>query len=184
MKRLTEELKRVLSGLACQDAGEFLTMQDKLEVLGYASATGAESAAIRKSAPKRTATYRIGLVSDGRGLGAPLEYAIEAAKRQHARIDLLTHGTFDARNLDALKKRVMAERLECQVIRLGVEPVEDIVGYICNHPSLVFLVAMPDDSAARVLVEEVIPRRGGRIPVPLVLIEARKERREEKLSAA
>lgn len=184
MMKLTEELKRMLSGLAYQDAGEFLTMQDKMEALGHGPASSADPAAPRRSAPKRAPARRIGLVSDGRGLGAPLEYVIDAAKRQNARVDLLTHGTFDARHVDALKVRIATEHLECQEIRLGVDPVEDIVGYICNHPSLVFLVAMPDDNAARVLVEEVIPRRGGRVPVPLVLIEAHKERRQGKLSAA
>lgn len=34
---------------------------------------------------------------------------------------------------------------------------------------------MPDDAAARVLMEEVIPRRDSRIPVPLVLIDDRTE---------
>ena len=35
MKRLSDGLKKMLAGLAHQDAGEFLSMSEKMNVLGY-----------------------------------------------------------------------------------------------------------------------------------------------------
>jgi len=184
MSKLSDDLKRMLAGLACQEAGEFLPMQQKMAMLATerTDPVAADSRPVR--AVPRPATHRIALISDGRGLGAPLDYAMEAALRQGARVDLLVHGTFDARSLDAMTGRLGASGIPFQVIRLGVDTVEDIATYICNHPSLIFLVAMPDDSAARTLVEEVIPRRGGRMPVPLVLIEPGSHAARKSLSAA
>ncbi len=184
MSKLSDDLKRMLAGLACQDAGEFLPMQQKMEILVTEPAAAPAAEGGPSGAAPRQATHRIALVSDGRGLGAPLDYAMDAALRQGARVDLLVHGTFDARGLDAMTGRLGANRIPFQVIRLGMDTVEDIATYICNHPSLIFVVAMPDDSAARTLVEEVIPRRGGRVPVPLVLIEAGRHQVRKSLSAA
>jgi len=184
MSKLSDDLKRMLAGLACQDAGEFLPMQQKMEMLVTRTATAPVAESSRPGSVPRQVTRRIALVSDGRGVGAPLDYAMEAALRQGARVDLLVHGTFDARNLDAMTGRLGAAGIPVQVIRLGMDTVEDIATYICNHPSLIFVVAMPDDSAARTLVEDVIPRRGGRVPVPLVLIEAGRHQARKSLSAA
>lgn len=183
---LSESLKRILNGLAQQDAGEYLPMNDKLEALGM----GAETrVATRAVAPPRNATtmpsaHRIALISDGRGAGAPLDYVIDASSRQGAKIDLLIHGTVDTADISTLEKQILAAGIDYHLIQLGVQPIEDIADYICNHPSLIFLVAMPDDSVARTLVEEVIPQRGGRVPVPLVLIEDRDSSRQTEQSAA
>jgi hypothetical protein len=56
-------------------------------------------------------------------------------------------------------------------IRLETNTVDTLIEQTCNHPSLIFLVAMPDDAAAKRLIEAVIPCRGVSVPVPRVLIE-------------
>mgnify|MGYP001826324464 CR=1 FL=1 len=171
MRRLNEALKKMLAGLAHQDAGEFLSAHEKMEILGYATETRKRPPGAPRKAVARPVGKRIALLSDGRGLGAPLEYAIDACLRQHAQIDLLLHGAIDTKSVSRLDKQIKQAGLECQHIRLGVNVVEGIVDYIHGQTSLIFLVALPDDKAARVLIEEVIPRQGGRIPVPLVLIQ-------------
>jgi hypothetical protein len=183
MIKLSDDLKRILSGLASQDAGEFLSMHEKMKVLGIGSETRLKPSAPPLNLVKKPATYRIAFVSDGRGVGAPLDYAIGACLRQGAKIDLLIHGTTDAASVSALESQVRAAGLDCHHIQLGMEPVEDIIDYISNHPSLIFLVALQDDDAAKVLIE-VTPMRGGRIRVPLVLIEDRSSTRPVEQSAA
>jgi hypothetical protein len=173
MNKLTDDLKKILAGLAQQNAGEFLPMRDKMRALGFSADAREKPAAPPRNVVRGPTTRRIALISDGRGAGAPLEYAIEACLRQDAKIDLLTHGAADKETISTLEKRIRAAGVQCQRIRLGVKPIDGIIDYICNHPALAFLVAMPDDDAAKVLIEEVIPKRGGRIPVPLVLIEDR-----------
>jgi hypothetical protein len=174
MNVLSDALKKMLAGLAHQDAGEFLSAHEKMEILGYGGETREKSSAVSQKTVKRPATKRIALISDGRGLGAPLDYAIDACLRQDAQLDLLVHGTVDTNSISLLEKQIQRAGLDCQHIRLGVHVVDDIIEYIYSQPSLIFLVAMPDDAAVRVLIEEVIPRHGGRIPVPLVLIEEKR----------
>lgn len=69
----------------------------------------------------------------------------------------------------------MPAGLHCRRIQPGPVSANNFAAYIRSHASLIFLIAMPDDAAARVLMEEVIPRRDSRIPVPLVFIDDRTE---------
>ncbi|MBT2968930.1 MAG: hypothetical protein KME56_00335 [Candidatus Thiodiazotropha sp. (ex Ctena orbiculata)] len=184
MKKLSDNLKRMLNGLAQQDAGEFLSMHDKMKVLGMEPETSAKPSPPPRNMTKKPATHRIAFISDGRGVGAPLAYAIDACSRQGTKIDLLIHGTTDLEKITALENQIRAAGLDHHRIQLGMNAVDDIFDYTRNHPSLIFLVAMPDDNAAKVLIEESIPKRGARIPVPLVLIEDRPSTRQAEQSAA
>ena len=184
MKGLSDALKKMLTGLAHQDAGEFLSAHEKMEILGYGPETREKPSEVSRKMVKRPVTKRIALITDGRGLGAPLDYAIDACLRQDAQIDLLVHGAVDTKSISLLEKQVKQAGLDCQHIRLGVNVIDDIVEYIYSQPSLIFLVAMPDDTAARTLIEEVIPRHGGRVPVPLVLIEEKPVATSVRQSAA
>ncbi len=184
MKGLSDALKKMLAGLAHQDAGEFLSAHEKMEILGYGPETREKPSEVSRKMVKRPVTKRIALITDGRGLGAPLDYAIDACLRQDAQIDLLVHGAVDTKSISLLEKQVKQAGLDCQHIRLGVNVIDDIVEYIYSQPSLIFLVAMPDDTAARTLIEEVIPRHGGRVPVPLVLIEEKPVAPSVRQSAA
>jgi len=184
MKSLSNTLKKMLAGLAHQDAGEYLSAHEKMEILGYAQEPRKRSSEVYRNAAARPVSKRIALISDGRGFGAPLDYTIDACLRQDAQIDLLVHGAIDTKSISSLEKQIQQAGLDCRHVRLGVHVVDDIVEYIYHQPSLIFLVAMPDDTAARVLIEEVIPRHGGRIPVPLVLIEEKPTRTSVQKSAA
>ena len=184
MKKLNHKLKRILSGLANQHAGEFLSMHDKMKVLSCGAEARVRPTTAAPQVPRRPVSKRIAFISDGNGLGTPLDYAIDASLRQGAQIDLLLHGVTDMASISALENQVREAGLDCQCIQLGVNAVDSIAEYIGNHPSLVFLVAIPDDSAVRVLIEEVIPKRGSRLLVPLVLIEDQALSRPHKQSAA
>ncbi len=184
MTNLTDDLKRILTGLAYQDAGEFLSMHDKMRTLGMGAKNRKKPVSPTHSIVNKPAIHRIALISDGRGAGAPLDYAIETCSRQGAKIDLLLHGTIDTENIATLETHIRSAGLDYNCIQLGTEPVDGIIEYVCNHPALIFLVAMPDDATAKTLIEEVIPKRGGRIPVPLVLIEDQPSVRPANQSAA
>jgi hypothetical protein len=171
MKKLSDNLKQMLAGLAYQDAGEFLTQREKMKALGYATERQERPSASLEGVRKIPATRRIALISNGRGLGAPLTYVLDACQRQDAEVDLLIHGTTDAENISALERRIKEAGLMCHRIQLGTQPLDGVLSYVRNHPALTFMVAMPDDDVAKSLLEEVIPGKGGRMPVPLVLIE-------------
>ena len=82
-----------------------------------------------------------------------------------------------------LEKQIQLAGIDYQCIQLGINTVDELFDYIRNHSSLIFLVAMPDDAAVKVLIEETIPRRGARIPVPLVLIEGQTDRHTRQSAA-
>ena len=184
MKKLSSGLKRILSGLAHQHAGDFLSMHDKLKIVGYGSESRKKQTNATPQMARRPVPKRIAFISDGSGFGAPLNYVIDASVRQDAQIDLLFHGVTDMASISALENQVREAGRDCQCIQLGVTAVDSIAEYIGNHPSLVFLVAMLDDSAARVLTEEVMSKRGGGILVPLVLINGQSLARPHNQSAA
>ena len=171
MKKIGEDLKRMLSGLAHQHAGEFLPMGEKTRAFELGSGTENKSGSAFRRVSKRPAPRRVALVCDGSQLGAPLEYALDAALRQEARVDLLVHGTASTEALVALEAQVRNAGLECRRLQLEVNAVDAITDYARNNPSLLFLVAATDDVVVKRLAEEILPQRGERFPVPLVLIE-------------
>ena len=175
MKKLGKNLKRMLSGLAYQDAGDYLSMHEKMKVLGYDVDTDADQA--RRTEPHLSAVVRpvssrrIALLSDGRGLAASLNYAIEACLRQEASLDLLLYGAIDMDCIVALEKMLSVAGIDYRRIQIGVNVIEYITDYIQQQPSLIYLVATPEDTVARVLAEDVMPKSLGRMRVPLVLIQ-------------
>ncbi len=180
MTKLSEDLKKMLTGLAYQDAGDFLSIREKMNVLDNASEnqgkpnTPAHTLETRiggSSVATRAATKRIAFISNGSGFGAPLDYAIDACLRQNAQMDLLIHGPAGSEYSSALENKIKNSGVRYQRIQLHVTAVSSIVDYIVKHPSLLYLIAMPDDDVAKTLIEEVLPGRRRRIQIPVVLIE-------------
>ena len=189
MTTLSEDLKKMLTGLAYQDAGDFLSIREKMTVLGNGSENPGKpdipSNMIESQIGRtRAVTKRIAFISNGSGLGAPLDYAIDACLRQNAQLDLLIHGSADSKNISTLERKIKNSGVSYQRIQLEVNAVDGIVDYIAKHPSLIYLIAMPDDDVARVLIEEVLPGRRRRIQIPVVLIEDQTVASLPKQSAA
>jgi hypothetical protein len=170
MKRLSEDLKRILTGLAYQDVGEFLPMHDKIKVLGFGANPKAKTSLPAQGMTNIPEEKRIAFITEGRGMGA-LKYATDACSRLGANIDLLLHNVLSPGITTVLINSICAANLRYNCITLKDNPVENIVEYINNHPSLILLVATRDDNIAKVLAEEVIPKRGRQFPIMLALIE-------------
>ena len=105
MKKLSNNLKRMLNGLAHQDAAEYLSTHDKMMALGVGPETRLKQTKPSLDIVTQQSKRRIAFISDGRGVDAPLAYAIDACSRQGAKIDLLVHGTIDAKIISALQTR-------------------------------------------------------------------------------
>jgi hypothetical protein len=184
MIKLSKDIKQMLTGLAYQDAGDFLSIREKIKVLGKGSENQGKSAATPPGFASRPAIKRIAFISDGRGVGAPLDYAIDACERQNAQIDLLIHGPADSKIIAALENRIKDAGISYQQIQLETDAVDGIIEYIVRHPSLIYLIAISNDDVARDLIEDVLPRRRRRIQVPVVLIEDQSISKSPKRSAA
>jgi hypothetical protein len=184
MFKLCDDLKKILSSLAYQDAGEYLATRDKMKILGIKPQENDAVSPPPLKMTKKTITHRIALISDGRGQGAPLDYAIETCTRLEAKIDLLIHASAETADIAVLKDRIKSADLYCQTIQLGTEPMEDIINYLHNQPRIASIIAMPHDEIAKLIMDEIISGRGGTMPVPLVLIEDNTSIRSTKQSAA
>ncbi|MES9832402.1 MAG: hypothetical protein ABW139_09180 [Candidatus Thiodiazotropha sp. DIVDIV] len=182
MTKLKDDLKKILAGLALQDAGEYLPLSRKNSLLGLSAKSKPSSNS--QHFPSKQVSHRIALITDGKGIGAALDYAIESCTKEGTKIDLLVDNYADNSKISAIQNRIKSEKLECHVIQLGLSPVEDICSYITNHPSLIFLVSTPVNKSANKLIQEVIPNLKSPIHVPLVLIEDKSPDKPAKQTAA
>ena len=181
MAKLSKDLKRMLTGLAYQNAGDYLSTSEKMKVLNGNSKQPITASEIKPAASPhsnvshkiktRAASKRIAFISNGDGIHEPLDFAIDSCKMQNAQIDLLIHHAADMEKLSALKKKINNAGIRFQHIQIEDNTNDSIINYIANQPSLIFLVALPDDSVAKALVDEVSSRHGNRIHTPLVLIK-------------
>jgi hypothetical protein len=152
MIKLSEDLKQMLTGLAYQDAGDFLSIREKMKVLGDDPENHKEMMTPSLGFEPRQIVKSIALVSDGRGLEAPLDYAIDACQRKNAKIDLLVHGTSNAENTSAIERKIQNSGVSYQRIQLEATALNSIIEYIVKHPSLLYLIAMPYDEVARAII--------------------------------
>jgi hypothetical protein len=182
MSKIKAELKRALAALAYQDATDYLSESEKSRVLGVGSAGAAmpSGRVSREDAAILHRRKRIALITDGRGDGAPTAFAADACRRQEAGLDIVLHG--EGVSATALVRMARRLGIDPQVIKLAGDDVELFVEYVCNHPSLVYLVGISDDDLVRALAERVVPARGGRLHVPLVMIEDRPARNADLLA--
>jgi len=175
VKNIRDDIKRFFSGLNFQgaDSGEYLSGNEKRKILGDTDDDVSIKPVWVDPQDQCPSVKRIALISEGQPTNRPLEYAIETAVRMNSEIDLLLHGIVDVDGVHALEQSISDAGVRSQSIRLEIEAARSIMNYIAVHPSLVFLIATPEDTAARELVEKFLPQKRGRMPAPLVLIEDR-----------
>ncbi len=166
MKRLTDDLKRMLSAMALQDAADYPPMRDKMGGLGF-------------SEPKRGAhlpgggprpSRRVALLSDGQDSNGPLHYALNACSNQQASLDLVLYG--EAREqVEELRHQLQSSGIAYELILLGKQSMESLVDYLNSRHSLAYLVASADDALALELTQENSPHIDGRLHLPMVLVD-------------
>ena len=172
MTKLKNALNQMQEGLAYQSTADFVPMSKKHNIMGYGNEEVHYSAS---DMPARQAgnaqSQRIALVSNGSGTRTALHYTIEACQRQNAEIDLLVHHGSSDESVKRLETMISQSGIRYRLRQLGTEGAKDIADYVVKQKALVFMVATPDDSLVRTLIEEMMPRRKRQLPVPLVLIE-------------
>ena len=182
MPKLNEHMKRILSDLAMRDVDQALPKECNRGP-GIEPEIGVKLSSPSLEPVRKPSSHRIALLSDGRGTGAPIDYVIEACVQQDAMIDLLIHDKVDMAGISVLENQIRAAGIDFRHVQLGTNPIDDIIGYVSDHTSLIYLVAIPDDDIAKTLMQEMKPKHGSRIPVPLVLIEDKSTTRHHKRSA-
>jgi hypothetical protein len=181
MKRLSNSLKKMLAGLAYQDAGDYLSLREKTKALGI-EATGQANPPSNPAATKRSAKRHIALISDGRNAEASLNYVIDTSKRQQAAIDLLIPAESDHEAITSLERKIRENGIAYRCISLGDQSVDGIMKHIDQQTNLLYLVAKSVDYLAQQVLETMAAKPSKRMPVPLVLIEARPAQTAQELA--
>lgn len=173
MKKLTDDLKHLLAGLASQEAGEFLPIEQKMRVIRIGSASGEPAAAVTRIQNPLPAPRRIAVIVSQCGADEALTCVLEACRRLDAQLDLLYHGPSDTTRVAKLEAWLHRAGVGYRSIDLSDPVATGIEDYVYNHLSLIYLVAAADDPLVKRLVEETPPACRKRLPLPLVLIEGK-----------
>ncbi len=178
MKRLSEDLKRMLNALALQDAADFLPMRDKLSALGQQGGKSRVAQDLPPPPPRRVA-----VLSDGGDSEGVLQYALDACQRQQASLDLVLYG--QAREqVEEIRTQLQRRGIAHEIILLGQQSVEALAEYLNARRTLTYLVAPADDRLALQLTEGATPHRGGHRHLPMVLVDRTPQSRINRINAA
>jgi hypothetical protein len=170
MKKLTEDLKRMLDGLAFQDAGDYLPMNEKLRRVGRQAGFN-EHKAEQPAAPQPSGTSRrIAVVINKGSTDAAFSHALQACQRLDAHLDLLLLGPVSRERVAQLETAIRRAGVAFQSVYMTGPVAQGVTVYTKQHFSLIYLVAAVDDPDIAAMIEEVQPARRGYLPVPLVLI--------------
>jgi hypothetical protein len=170
MKKLTEELKRMLDGLACQDAGDYLPMDEKLRRIGRQAGYDVHQAEQPAVPQPSGTTRRIAVVINKGSTEAAFSHALQACQRLDAHLDLLLLGPVSRERVAQLETAIRRAGVAFQPVYMTGPVTQGVTDYTKQHFSLIYLVAAVDDTDIAEMIEEVQPARRGYLPVPLVLI--------------
>lgn len=175
MKKLTEDLKRMLDGLAFQDAADYLSMDEKLRKIdrpGQADSPVAATTVVPRATPGRVAV----VINKG-STEAALAHALQSCQRLGAHLDLLLSGPSSRERMLQLEAAVQRAGVAFQSIYLSGPVASGIADYAGQKHSLIYIVAALDDPDIAEMVEEAPPTRRKYLPVPLVLVGNKPEQR-------
>jgi len=157
MKPLSQQLKQALAALACADAGEMLSRREMDQVLGSG---GAVKPAGREG--RREVAMGLGSLLHGR----VIRYALGVCQRLDADLCVLAADTDAAyRQLDPYRAEWQRAGINCRTE--AVAGPRDVRAFFERHHHVLFAVSGGDDP----LHAAFAARRGGKPPVPLVLVD-------------
>jgi len=170
MKKLTADLKRMLAGLACQDAGDYLSLEEKLRQIGQPEQADTPRAANTDAPPAPATPRRVAVVINKGSTQAAFVHALQACQRLGAHLDLLLSGPASRERVVQLEAAVKRAGVTSRSIYLSGPVARGIADYAEQHYSLTYIVAALDDPDLAEMVEEALPARRRYLPVPLVLV--------------
>jgi len=160
MKKLTDQIKQALNGLAYADIGERIGRREK-----YAALIPDDAPPDRISAPTASRKW----IALGVGDSLPphvMSYVIGACRRMQA--DLLLLST-DAMRVRTLLADYLPDlhNIGCQTEELASASAASVVQVLDRHRGVLFAVSGADNDPVHPLLRA---RRGPRSPVPVVLV--------------
>lgn len=171
MKKLTEDLKRMLTGLAHQNAGEMLPMHEKMKAVGVdlePNQATPNTERVLSSIPNRK---HIAIISDGTGVELLIDYALHTFSWFGAQFDLFFHGSDDNKWQENAVRQLRREGVAYHRVELSENTAQDIADYIQNEHLLTYILAQPNDIVVNKLMKEAALKKGIKPAIPMVLID-------------
>lgn len=164
MRKLANDLKKMLDGLAYQDAGEHLSFQQKLRVLDIDTTQP-------NSTISPSSTKRIALITDQHDTPAIIDTVIQECTRFDAHLDILHLGPLSPVNAECMETCLQQSDTSYQFIELNTDATAELSQYIKQHPSLAFLISRQGAHQIEILLEKAESLYGTHLPVPRVFIQ-------------
>lgn len=162
----------MLTGLAYEDTGEFLPMNEKLKAFGVGTKPEETASAGSDNALQQIPSRkRVALISDGFASEALIDYATHTCQRLGAQLDLLFHGTANAEWKDEVVEQLRRESVSYERVNLSTNASADIAEYIHSQLQLLYILAHPNDPAVTEFMEEAMQTQETHLRVPMVFID-------------
>lgn len=185
MKKLTRDIKKMLAALAMENAGEFIPMRDKINLLTPPSqkkTVAAENISIPDSAISDLqeftpeAEIHVAILFDGKISDAVSDYVLNTAHIANARLDILAHGTDRALSQKAkqLSLKFQQAGRTTRTSLLSANPTHLFMNYRRGNPSLHLIVASDTDELVHDIINSAAYRDNNH-HIPLVLIQNHRE---------
>ncbi|MCW8956572.1 MAG: hypothetical protein OQL09_06790 [Gammaproteobacteria bacterium] len=187
MKKLSADLKRMLSALAFADAGEHLSRTSKMEILkpSTVKTTHTPVYTVVKAQQNPKPKTQVAILFDGHASNAVLDYLQNMPYALHAEINILSHG----RDSDlAVKTEQLSQQLhkigrKSTITYLNNEASDVFQDYCNNNPELRYMIAPKDDLLAREVIDNPDFHSHSK-SVPLILIQDSNRTSVDVISAA
>ena len=170
MKKLTEDLKRMLDGLAFQDAGDYLSMGGKLRQMGRSVQADTPRAATIPAPQSPAIPRRVAVVINKGSTEVAFAHALQSCQRLGAHLDLLLSGPSSRERMVQLEAAGQRAGVAIQSIHLSGPIASGVADYAGRQHLLIYIVAALDDPDIAGMVEEAPQSRRKYLPVPLVLV--------------
>lgn len=176
MIKLTEEIKRMLNALASADAGEYLTLRQKMDYLNQKA--GADNP-IQAAAPVPTqATSERQQVALYMGSELPadmMHYVVQTCGRLKHGLTVLTFQSDSAARalLSPYADELATAGIAMTTVLLTGDPVSGLARYLRRHPEVAFLACKETGYLGRSFLNGT--QRQDILPVPVVLVATHEE---------
>lgn len=187
MKKLSADLKRMLSALAFADAGELLSTQAKRDILQPTSVNTTHTPVytVLKAQQNTKPKAQVAILFDGHASEAVLDYLQSLPYIFNAETNILAHGkdTDLAIKTEQLSQRLLKAGRKNTISYLNNEASDVFRDYCNRNPELRYMIAPKDDRLAREIIDNPEFHRHSQ-SVPLILIQDNNRTSASMISAA
>lgn len=187
MKKLSSDIKRMLSALAHENAGEFLSRKSKLDILQSTrvNSTHKPVYSVVKARQEQQPKIQIAILFDGHFSEAVLDYLLNRPYMFGGDINIMAHGQDPEL---AIKSEKVSQKLhesgrKNTITYLNNEASDVFQEYCNNNPELRYIIAPKDDQLARQVIDNPDFHSHSR-SIPLILIQDSDRTSNDLISAA